>query len=195
MCKIVKSVVHMHTMIWMFVCQWYTITGTKSIGILVSALYLFGVCEQIAKVSSSRYFDYLTEINIDSSPRHTNHSLGIVLFTKKYKHQALWPFRHIQRHFNWKLCDAWNACVVWIHPLNSSLVEAEYHSVIKITEPKGIFGFSSHHHQVYFMHGQIQIEIDYRKTNVFDMRLNLDISWYLTIYPFPHMNRNCWFKC
>lgn len=142
----------------------------------LSVCSVFGVCEQIAKVSSSRYFDYLTEINIDSSPRHTNHSL--VLF-------------YLQRNTSIRHCGLFvtfndisiENCVMhgmrvwlWIHPLNSSLVEAEYHSLIKITEPKGIFGFSSHHHQVYFMHGQIQIQIDYRKTNVFDMRLNLDIS-------------------
>lgn len=57
-----------------------TITGTKSNRISVRRRYhtVRYVYVQIAKVSSLRYFDYLTEINIDSSPhRYTNHSQGM----------------------------------------------------------------------------------------------------------------------
>lgn len=83
-----SSHTHTHTdWAWfcsMFICQWIRLPERNQTGIFRFAdkidLSLLAVkystmCTYIAKVSSLRYFDYLTEINIDSSPiRYTNHS-------------------------------------------------------------------------------------------------------------------------
>lgn len=88
MCEIAKSLSHASytqctLWVWfctMFICQWIRLPERNQTGISLSlqTKYIYLSCTYIAKVSSLRYFDYLTEINIDSSPiRYTNHSHNV----------------------------------------------------------------------------------------------------------------------
>lgn len=97
-----KCCSHACVVFQMFVCQWIPLPerNRSESWSHLRFYFSFSIYVFVYKHTNrksfivERYFDYLAEINIDSSPSHTNHSLSLclpltlfpysVLFTKKY---------------------------------------------------------------------------------------------------------------